>query len=485
MLTHAVRCGLVPAVIALSAAACAGSEAAGPAASTSTPPVVPTPPVAPALALSTDSVVVSLIAGADRITQEIEITAGTSAAVSGLTVSEPIFASGQTTGWITATIASQTAPAKLSVSINPGALVAGKYEAQLRISAAGAESKTIRASLVVRPRPKLVLDRAALSISADSAVAPPSQTINVSSVDGTIGGLSIGTASCDKPAAVGAIKASLSSQTTPAIISITTSTSGLAVGSYVCSVNVSTTQTFVDSATQLIRVSLTVRGVPKIAFSVDGLRFQAFRLSDPARAEVVITNGGSGALTGLKIASIEYGDTVTNWLSAALDSTTAPAKLTLSARALQVSGVYTATVIVASGSTESPGSTKTLTITYAVSPRPPSLVVTPNSFSITVSRSSGAGPLTVLATAAVTAGGGDSQLSNMGFASPIGSFPPGIGVSLGCTSAYPQFTTPCTMNVVLYDSASNLLLGTYSFTAVVWSGAGQTAGVSITVRIVP
>jgi len=41
------------------------------------------------------------------------------------------------------------------------------------------------------------------------------------------------------------------------------------------------------------------------------------------------------------------------------------------------------------------------------------------------------------------------------------------------------------MNVVLYDSASNLLLGTYSFTAVVWSGAGQTAGVSITVRIVP
>jgi len=124
MLTHAVRRGLVPAVIALSAAACAGSEAAGPAASTSTPPVVPTPPVAPALALSTDSVVVSLIAGADRITQEIEITAGTSAAVSGLTVSEPIFASGQTTGWITATIASQTAPAKLSVSINPGALVA-------------------------------------------------------------------------------------------------------------------------------------------------------------------------------------------------------------------------------------------------------------------------------------------------------------------------------------------------------------------------
>jgi len=135
MLAHAVRRGLVPAVIALSAAACAGSEAAGPAASTSTPPVVPTPPVAPALALSTDSVVVSLIAGADRITQEIEITAGTSAAVSGLTVSEPIFASGQTTGWITATIASQTAPAKLSVSINPGALVAGKYEAQLRISA--------------------------------------------------------------------------------------------------------------------------------------------------------------------------------------------------------------------------------------------------------------------------------------------------------------------------------------------------------------
>src|SRR5438309_1905900 len=82
------------------------------------PPVA----VAPSMVLSTDSVVMALTAGADSVAQVIDVSPGTTAALTGLAVADPAVGAGEPTTWVTATISAQTAPAKLTIVLRPGTL---------------------------------------------------------------------------------------------------------------------------------------------------------------------------------------------------------------------------------------------------------------------------------------------------------------------------------------------------------------------------
>ncbi len=79
--------------------------------------------------------------------------------LSGLRVSVPSYRAGQQTGWITGaflnkTTATFSSPAELSVTVNPGGLPAGRYEASLvvssgRVGLESVEPRTLRVLLVV------------------------------------------------------------------------------------------------------------------------------------------------------------------------------------------------------------------------------------------------------------------------------------------------------------------------------------------------
>ncbi len=131
-------------------------------------------------------------------------------------------------------------------------------------------------------------------------------------------------------------------------------------------------------------ISATVKGVegqarvrvgpaPVIALSADSILFngQAGQGS-PLPQTVGITNAGGLSLSGLTVGTIDYGTGPQFWLLTQLDTTAAPANLTITAATggITQAGTYTAfiPVIAAAGSGNSPD---TVAVTLVVVPGPP------------------------------------------------------------------------------------------------------------------
>jgi hypothetical protein len=385
--------------------------------------------------LSSDSVVSSLLAGAAPASQDIDVTAGNTTAVSGLAVLDSGVVAGQST-WLTATLSSTTAPAKLTVHLSPTSVLAGRYEATLRISAHNAQTRAIRVALVVRPHPQLSLDRSTVDLSGDVGASFESIVVNLKGNNGAIDSLSVSKADCGS-GPTNWIAASLSPTSVPAALRFTFATSSLNAGTYACSFTVSTSQALVDSASRVVRVSLVLRGVPRIALSADTLKFLVYRLSESAPTSVSITNSGSGTLSDLSLGTVAYGPGGTGWLTLALSETTAPATLSVTANAAALSpGQYVATVPVQSSAEGVAASSKSLVVNLTVVPRPSSLIAIPNVVNLTVP--AGGSALTYI----VVTHSGDIPLRHVAF----GQFPspplPWLNLAIGCTGD--DFFTPCT-----------------------------------------
>jgi len=98
---------------------------------------------------------------------------------------------------------------------------------------------------------------------------------------------------------------------------------------------------------------ITVTPAPAIAVSPDTVRFSAVAGgASPAAGTGNVTNSGGSTLDQLSVGTVTYGPGATNWISAQLDQTTAPAVLTISPNtsAIGVAGTYTATIPVQSSS---------------------------------------------------------------------------------------------------------------------------------------
>lgn len=115
---------------------------------------------------------------------------------------------------------------------------------------------------------------------------------------------------------------------------------------------------------------LTVVPAPQVVVSTDAVELDAVQGSTSRNAQVEVTNGGGGALTGLG-RSVTYAQgSPGGWLTANLNGTTAPATLTLRGSAANLdAGVYEATVLVSSSSGD--GSVAAVTVTFTVEPPPP------------------------------------------------------------------------------------------------------------------
>src|SRR5262249_45180000 len=149
-----------------------------------------------------------------------------------------------------------------------------------------------------------------------------SQSVAITSIDGSVDSLAITKPDCGPSSPW--LTAALSASATPATVSLAVSPAGLGAGTYSCSLTISTAQKLVDSPSRVVKVSLMLKAVPKIAVSTDSVRITAARTTDAAPVRVSITNAGTGALTGLSVGSIAYSTGGSNWLTASLDSTTAP-----------------------------------------------------------------------------------------------------------------------------------------------------------------
>ncbi|HEU5210267.1 MAG TPA: fibronectin type III domain-containing protein [Longimicrobiales bacterium] len=313
----------------------------------------------PAISVAAPSVTFSAAAaGADPAPRSIGITNAGGGTLSGLSA-QVTYASGQRTGWLTATIG-QTAPTSLVLTARVGNLPAGTYNASVRIASSVAQNspQTVSVTFTVGAAlPAIVLDPTSLSFDAVRGGSnPAARTVAIRNGGGAnLDGLAI---SVTYPGgqAGGWLTTSLSSPVAPASLTVGVVLGSLASGSYSASIRVSSPAA--SNSPQSIDVTLEVReGPPAIAVNPTSVAFaMTTQQNDPEPVSVQVTNAGGGTLTGLSRSVSYTSGQPTGWLTATLSGTTAPTSVVLTAkRGALAPGTYTARVRLSAGSaTNSP-----------------------------------------------------------------------------------------------------------------------------------
>ncbi len=435
------------------------------AASTRELPVTFTVTEPPAIVLSSDEAVFTAAAGsADPVARTIEVTAATSDQVSGLATSitygEPAH-----TGWLSATLGATGTPAVLTLRATTGTRPVGTYTATVAVTSPGASNspRTIAVTFTVTAAPRIALGAATLAFTAPSGgAAPAAQTVEITNTGGgTLQDLTVQTLHDGTPA--GWLSASLNRTTAPATLTVQPSTTELPTGVHTARLRVSAPGA--DNSPQEIVVTITVGSAPSIAVSATSAAFSAGAGgANPAPATIQVTSGTGATLSGLT-ASVQY-TSGSGWLSATLNSTTAPAVLTLQATTgALAAGTYTATVQLAAPSASN--SPRTIDVTFTVS-SDPVILVAPASLSFASTTDGPPPPQTI----AVTNGGGGS-VSGLSLTVQYAGTAGWLTTSLNTTTA------PATVTV--QPSHAGLVAGTYTATLRIASASASNSPVSVTI----
>jgi len=290
------------------------------------------------------------------------------------------YGSGQTTGWLQATLQGTQAPTSLVLGAQTGNLTAGTYTATVLISATGAANTPVSldVTLVVNSntqQPRISLSDTVVTFAGAQGVAdPPAQVLTVSNSGvATLNGLATAVSyASGQP--TGWLSATLSSAVAPASLTLDASVGSLAAGTYQASVEV--VAGGASNSPRFVTVVLTVNGSPTIGLSPTSVSFNAPASgADPAAQTVSISNLGGGLVSGLD-GSVSYQGGVTGWLTTSLSGTTAPATLTLNATTGSLAtGSYSATVTITSSTAAN--SPITLPVTFAVGATSAGISVSP------------------------------------------------------------------------------------------------------------
>jgi uncharacterized membrane protein len=429
---------------------------------------------APQIALSTTGVTFEAPAGASPpAPQTVGVANSGSGPLQNLTVGLVTYNPGAS-GWLTATLpANAAAPATLTLQPSTTVLPAGTYSATVPVSSPQATNspKSVTVTYIVDPASVLVLSRSSVPIIAQAnATLPGTQTVNITnSGGGTIGGIAPGTIAYSTGAS-GWLSASVTSATLPSTLTLTVTSTALAVGNYSATVPVTSTTPGVTPLSVTVTYTVSAAPVPP-AINLSG-NSAAFNATSggaiPAGQQITITNGGGGTLTGLT-APISY-TSGSNWLTATLGSASAPATLTLQPSTVLGVGTYSATVAVtAAGASNSP---QNIAVTYTVTAPPVIQLsgntanflsqqanVDPASQQINVSNSGG-GTLTGL-TATV------NYISGSGW----------LNASVATSAPQSPSSTPLTLSV----TTGSIAPGTYQATVTVASSISGVASQQVTV----
>lgn len=385
-----IRATLLICSLAVATIAIGCSEAARSAsdAEATTGPHQPVIPAKPTIVLSTDSLVASAINGADVLTYDIGVTPGDTTKLHALTVVTGGFGDGDPGTWLSAQIDTSSAPAKISIRVDATRGGVGSHTGMLTVTAQAADSKTIRVRFDVRPRPILLADSATRSLIAQLGDSIPPATVALRSSSDAIGKLSLASPECGGRTW---LTARLSSESTPAVVTLAVDPRGLPAGSFECRVQVRSSQALIDSASRTIVVSLTLRQTPRIAFDVaTTTNVGANAGSDAVPIRVQITNAGTGTLDGLSIGPVDYGSGPTGWLTPTLDKTVAPATLTLAATARSLGGgTFKATIPIRSTADGVANSPALVTMNFVVAPKTFRFVISPTTVAVSYNITTG------------------------------------------------------------------------------------------------
>jgi uncharacterized protein YjdB len=300
----------------------------------------------------------STAGGANPAAQTVTVANSGGGTLSGLAAGAVTYTAGQPTGWLTAAFeGSTTDPAPLTLRATTGSLAMGTYTASVPVtsSLAGVNAKTFPVTFNIGSA--LVLGAAPSSVSFTAPAStgnPAAQTVNVISVNGTpITGLGVSAVEYGAGQPTGWLTASLASTTTPATLTLTAATGTLATGTYTANVPI----TAASATNTPFRIPVTfVVPAALISLSSPTAGFTATQSIGTAPSQsIVVSNGGRGTLSGLSV-TVSYAGGPSGWLSASLNTTTAPATLTLAPIANSIArGTYSATVQVsATGVANSP-----------------------------------------------------------------------------------------------------------------------------------
>jgi len=331
----------------------------------------------PVLGLSTRQLRYAATPGQTSIPpQLVNLTNAGAGNLTGLNVGAIQYAPGGPIGWLSASLSGTTAPAVLSVTANAGSLAAGAYSATVPVNAPGAaiSPELVVVTITVSSAPVIALSAVTTTYTAVAGGASPAgSSVSVTNGGGgTLGGLSLGTPQYGA-GANGWLTATLAGATAPTSVALSTSIASLPAGTYTVSIPVMSSDTTITPVGLNVRLTLT--SPPAINFSAGTVNFTALTGGqNPASQSVLISNGGTGTLSGLSRGTITYGPGASGWLTATLQGTTAPASLQLSVNAAGLAqGIFSATVPVSSSV---PGvTTQILNVTVAVAANAPAAIV--------------------------------------------------------------------------------------------------------------
>jgi uncharacterized membrane protein len=353
-----------------------------------------------------------------------------------------------------------------------------------KVTAVGSGSATIRAvsgtsqasaSITVTTAASISVSNANLTFNGvPSAPLPDSQTVNITDAgQDTLTGLvldsiSYGTGATDW------LAVSLTQIDAPSTLIVRPKTSALAPGSYTATVSISSP--VVSTGPQLIAVRFNLARPASIALGSSGATFSVQQGSpQPSQQTITVTNGGDVPLTGLAVGTIVYSSGASGWLDANVTPSVAPASLVLRPNTTSLTpGDYSATVPVTS--TVQGVTSASVTVTYHVTavPTPPAIVLSQGSLSFS---GTAGGTVPVQQTINVTDGG---QVALTGV-SVVTSYAAGqptnwLTVTSGGTTA--PFT------ITVQPNTASLTAGTYTATLTVASSVAtnspQTVSVSYT-----
>lgn len=252
------------------------------------------PPLPPALAVSATSMVFTALTTttADPAAQTVAVSNTGGGAITGLTAVVS-YTTGQPTGWLTAQLSAAVAPATVSVSARRGTLAVGTYTATVTIaSSLTGANKTVSVVLVVQSATTpaaLVLSTARAAMTLPLGSQSELQAVQVSNAGGgTLAGLSVQVAYA--AGGVGWLSATLTATTTPAVLSLRATATGLRAGTYTAQVTV----TAAGVAARTIDVTLSIAPIGLVVNIA----------SWPALATVGGVAGSVGSVNGTPVAIV-------------------------------------------------------------------------------------------------------------------------------------------------------------------------------------
>ena len=398
----------------------------------------------------------NLAIGAPAVTggtvmQDVNVTNAGPGTITGLNVTEIRYPEGTGTPWLTAQLlstsatTSQAAVLRLSAAVT--GLAPGAYSAMVIIAsdATSIVPASVNVTFNVGDPPTIELSATSASFSGVSGgTNPAAERITVRS--GTAAratGLTTAI-TYNEPAQTGWLSAALDSTSTTTGLTLQAAPGTRPAGTYTASVRIAAASA--DIAARTIVVSFTVAAPPSIVISAASATFSAAAAgANPASQQLSITNGGGGTLSGLST-SITYASG-TGWLTATLNTTTAPATLTLQATTGSLAaGTYSASVVVASA--VAGNSPRTVAVTFTISTGPV-IAVTPTS--LTFASLTTASPASQ--SVSVTNGGGGSLT---GLSAAV-EYVSGAG---WLTATLNTATAPATLTV--QPAVGSLAVGTYT-----------------------